>query len=597
MSEIRRLLPYIRPHLLLLALSLILLVGSGILDALIITLLGPIFNQMSPAAGQIAADKFDFLQSWLSLHGDDRFLRIAAFLVLFSLLKGFFLYAAEYMMSFTGQKVVAGLRKDLNRHLLSQSMAFFARNPTGKLMARVITDTERLQETVSKTMTDFCRQVILLLLFLCLVFYIDWKLSLLSFLIAPLVLSITVRLGRRIRSVSLRSQENLSDISHTLQESISGQKIVQTFGMESHEESRFNQLVERLVGVNLKVARISALSSPLMEFIGYVAFVPFLLYANFQINRGFTVGAFVVFVAALFRLYEPVRKLSRMHLHFQQASASAQRVFEILDQAPEIRDHPDALPLPPFSGSIDFERVAFSYPGNRQPVLNGIDLRIQKAEIVALVGASGAGKTSLVSLIPRFYDVRRGAVRIDGIDIRNVTLRSLRSQISMVTQETFLFNDSIRNNIAYGRQDCSMTEIEEAAKSAFIHEFVVSLPRGYEEKIGERGHRLSGGQRQRIAIARAVLKKAPILILDEATSSLDAESERLVQMALENLMRNCTTVVIAHRLSTIRLADRIVVMKEGRIVEEGNHETLMRRSGVYQKLYELQFSDPPAVFP
>lgn len=597
MSEIRRLLPYIRPHLLLLALSLILLVGSGILDALIITLLGPIFNQMSPAAGQIAADKFDFLQSWLSLHGDDRFLRIAAFLVLFSLLKGFFLYAAEYMMSFTGQKVVAGLRKDLNRHLLSQSMAFFARNPTGKLMARVITDTERLQETVSKTMTDFCRQVILLLLFLCLVFYIDWKLSLLSFLIAPLVLSITVRLGRRIRSVSLRSQENLSDISHTLQESISGQKIVQTFGMESHEESRFNQLVERLVGVNLKVARISALSSPLMEFIGYVAFVPFLLYANFQINRGFTVGAFVVFVAALFRLYEPVRKLSRMHLHFQQASASAQRVFEILDQAPEIRDHPDALPLPPFSGSIDFERVAFSYPGNRQPVLNGIDLRIQKAEIVALVGASGAGKTSLVSLIPRFYDVRRGAVRIDGIDIRNVTLRSLRSQISMVTQETFLFNDSIRNNIAYGRQDCSMTEIEEAAKSAFIHEFVVSLPRGYEERIGERGHRLSGGQRQRIAIARAVLKKAPILILDEATSSLDTESERLVQMALENLMRNCTTVVIAHRLSTIRLADRIVVMKEGRIVEEGNHETLMRRSGVYQKLYELQFSDPPAVFP
>lgn len=597
MSEIRRLLPYIRPHLLLLALSLILLVGSGILDALIITLLGPIFNQMSPAAGQIAADKFDFLQSWLSLHGDDRFLRIAAFLVLFSLLKGFFLYAAEYMMSFTGQKVVAGLRKDLNRHLLSQSMAFFARNPTGKLMARVITDTERLQETVSKTMTDFCRQVILLLLFLCLVFYIDWKLSLLSFLIAPLVLSITVRLGRRIRSVSLRSQENLSDISHTLQESISGQKIVQTFGMESHEESRFNQLVERLVGVNLKVARISALSSPLMEFIGYVAFVPFLLYANFQINRGFTVGAFVVFVAALFRLYEPVRKLSRMHLHFQQASASAQRVFEILDQAPEIRDHPDALPLPPFSGSIDFERVAFSYPGNRQPVLNGIDLRIQKAEIVALVGASGAGKTSLVSLIPRFYDVRRGAVRIDGIDIRNVTLRSLRSQISMVTQETFLFNDSIRNNIAYGRQDCSMTEIEEAAKSAFIHEFVVSLPRGYEEKIGERGHRLSGGQRQRIAIARAVLKKAPILILDEATSSLDAESERLVQMALENLMRNCTTVVIAHRLSTIRLADRIVVMKEGRIVEEGNHETLIRRSGVYQKLYELQFSDPPAVVP
>jgi subfamily B ATP-binding cassette protein MsbA len=459
-------------------------------------------------------------------------------------------------------------------------------------MARIITDTERMQETVSRTVTDFVRQVFLLLFFLGLLFYTDWKLSLLSFAIAPIVLSITVRLGEKIRRHSWRSQENLSEISHALQETISGQKVVKAFGMEDHERSRFNRLVDRLVNVNLKVVRVGALGSPLIEFIGYLAFVPFLFYANYQVSRGFTVGAFVVFVAALFRLYEPVRKLSRMHLHFQQAAASASRVFELMDTKIEMPELPDAKPLPTLKEDIVFDDVVFAYPGDDSvPVLQNIDLTIHKGDIVALVGSSGAGKTSLVNLLPRFYDVDEGQILIDGQDIRSCTISSLRSQIAIVTQETFLFDETIRSNIAYGREDCSLDEVIEAAEAAFIHDFIKALPEQYETVIGERGQRLSGGQQQRIAIARAILKKAPILILDEATSALDTESEQLIQKALNNLMQHCTTVVIAHRLSTIRLADRIAVLDKGRLVEEGSHETLMQNSGVYRKLYELQFAD------
>jgi subfamily B ATP-binding cassette protein MsbA len=340
---------------------------------------------------------------------------------------------------------------------------------------------------------------------------------------------------------------------------------------------------------------VGALGSPLIEFIGYVAFVPFLFYANYQVERGFSVGAFVVFVAALFRLYEPVRKLSRMHLHFQQASASASRVFELMDTKIEMQQVPNAKPLSILEKAIEFRDVVFAYPGDSSvPVLRDINLTIRKGEIVALVGSSGAGKTSLVNLLPRFYDVDKGQVCIDGLNIRECTLSSLRSQIAIVTQETFLFDETIRKNISYGREDCSLEEVIDAAKAAFIHEYVSSLPEGYETIIGERGQRLSGGQQQRIAIARAILKNAPILILDEATSALDTESERLIQKALHNLMQHCTTVVIAHRLSTVRMADRIAVLEKGRLVEEGSHEDLMERSGVYRKLYELQFADIPS---
>jgi subfamily B ATP-binding cassette protein MsbA len=593
MSIAKRLFPFVRPYLPLLVLAVVLLVGSGFLEALIIMMLAPIFNHLTPTAAA-GDDKFQFLQQMLGLEGEGYAIRVALYLVLFSLVKGVFLYIAEYSMSRSGQCVVATLRRRLFSHLMDQSLAFYSRNPTGKLMARIVTDTERLQETVSRTVTDFVRQIFLLLFFLGVVFYTDWKLSLLSFAIAPIVLSITVRLGEKIRRHSWRSQENLSEISHSLQESISGQKVVKAFGMEDHERSRFNRLVDRLVKVNLRVVRVGALGSPLIEFIGYLAFVPFLFYANYQVSRGFSVGAFVVFVAALFRLYEPVRKLSRMHLHFQQAAASASRVFELMDTRIEMPEATDARVLSPLEKRIEFKEVVFAYPGDSSvPVLRDINLTINKGDIVALVGSSGAGKTSLVNLLPRFYDVDEGQISIDGQDIRTCTISSLRSQIAIVTQETFLFDDTIRRNISYGREDCSLEEVKEAAQAAYIHDYVESLPDQYETIIGERGQRLSGGQQQRIAIARAVLKKAPILILDEATSALDTESERLIQKAFHNLMQYCTTVVIAHRLSTVRMADRIVVLSEGRIVEEGSHEQLMERSGVYQKLYELQFVDVP----
>ncbi|MFQ5739282.1 MAG: ABC transporter ATP-binding protein [Acidobacteriota bacterium] len=598
MGDFRKLFPYIRSHLHLLAAALLLLSFSSILEALVVMLLGPIFNQLSATAGVVQpGDKFEFLQRLLGL-GSDSLGRIALLLVAFAVMKGVCLYLAEYAMSYSGQQVVASLRKQLSRHLLDQSVAFFSSHPTGKLMARVITDTERLQQTVSKTLADFTRQVLLLFVFLALVFYTDWKLALLSFLVFPVVLFTTVRLGRRMRQVSWRSQENLAEISSKLQETITGQKIVKAFGMETYEQERFNASTDRLVEANLKAARIGALGPPLIEVIGYISFVPFLLYADFQMNSGFTVGAFVVFIAALFRLYEPIRKLSRMHLFFQQAFASAGRVFELLESRVEIRDAPEAVEMGPLLHRIRFQNVHFAYGPSQFPaVLEGVNLSMERGEIVALVGPSGAGKSTLAGLLLRLYDVSSGSILVDGRDIRQVTQASLRRQIAIVTQETLLFNDTARNNIAYGRADCSQEEIESAARAAFCHDFISCLPHGYQTMIGERGQRLSGGQRQRIAIARALLKRASILVLDEATSALDTESERLVQEALGNLMRRCTTLVIAHRLSTVRMAHRIVVMEGGRIVEIGDHNSLMRRSGLYRRLHDLQFADAQLVQP
>ncbi len=594
MSQARNLFPFTRPYLPLLAAAVLLLTFCGLLEALIVTLLEPVFNLWSSgsAAGSgPAGARFGFLQNWLGLEEDGALVRIALFLVLFSFLKGVFLYLADNWMAYCGHSVVASLRKRLYQRLLDHSLAFYARHPTGQLMARVISDTERLQDAVSKKLADFVRQSVLLVAFLGLVFYIDWKLSLVTFLLAPVVLGITTLLGRKVRRLAWLSQQKISDLSQTLQETITGQRIVKAFGMQRYEEERFRETADQLVRVEMKSVRYTALSSPLMEFLGYLLFAPFLLYVSHQIGQGVSVGAFVSFIVALFKLYDPIRKLSQMHLHFQQASASSNRIFELLQTPFDLLDRPGARPLPPFGDEIRFERVSFAYPGQERPVLRGIDLRIGRGEIVALVGASGAGKSTLASLVPRFYDVTEGRLLIDGRDVRDVTQESLRAQIAIVSQDTFLFNDTLRNNIAYGRQDCSMEEVEGAARAAYIDDFIGTLPRGYDTVVGERGQRLSGGQRQRIAIARAILKRAPILILDEATSALDSASEQLVQKALENLMRDCTTVVIAHRLSTVRMAHRIVVLDEGRIVETGDHEQLIARAGVYQYLYRMQHPD------
>ncbi len=600
MGEIRNLFPFTRPYLPLLALALVLLTISGALEALIVLLLEPVINLWS-GAGTTRISQFDFLRnlldflpSLLGLDQGNELVGIALLLVLFSLIKGLSLYLSEYLMVYSGQKVVAQLRKTLFAGLLDHSLSFYTRHSTGHLMARIVSDTERLQEAVSKQLADGFRQLILLVTFLTVVFVIDWKLSLFSLAVLPVVLWLTVKMGKRVHRLTWDGQQRVADLSHSLQEAIAGQRIVKAFGMESYERERFRGLADRLVSINLKNTRVTALSSPLMEFIGYLVFAPFLLYINWQIASGVSLGAFVAFVVALFKLYEPLRKLSRMHLHFQQAFACASRIFELLHLPPEIQDRPGAADLAPFRRELRFQDVNFSF-GEDVPVLTSINLTIRRGEIVAVVGKSGAGKSTLASLILRFYDVTEGRVTIDGSDLREVTQASVRRQIALVSQDTFLFNDTVRNNIAYGRKNCGFDRILEASRAANCHDFVEGFPQGYDTVIGERGHRLSGGQRQRIAIARAVLKGAPILILDEATSALDGASEKLVQEALNRLMSHCTTLVIAHRLSTVRRADRIIVLDGGRIVEKGVHAKLMARAGIYRQLYQLQDLRPTEV--
>ncbi|MDE2924950.1 MAG: ABC transporter ATP-binding protein [Acidobacteriota bacterium] len=594
MPDLRKLIPYILPTAHWLFLGFVLLFVSGGLDGLITVLLKPIFDQLAPEAGTAGAvqTKFDFLQEHLGV-GAGSLRQIAFLLVGLSLLKAFLLYFAEYLMSYSGQNVVALLRNRLYGRLLHQSAAFFSDQPTGQLMSRVLNDTERVLEAASKSLTDFLRQVFLLLFFLGLIVYINWVLSVLALLMAPVVLGLAARLGRKMKGVSHESQENLARLSQLLQETLAGQKIVQAFGMENYEKKRFRRSIGDLVHANLKGARLSALASPMVEFLGYASFVPFLFYANRQVQEGLGIGILVVFLAALFRLYEPVRKLSRMHLNFQQAFAASSRIFDLLGSQIGVKDVPAAVEIAPFSRSVAFENVSFRYRQGDVSVLRRINLNLARGEILALAGTSGAGKSTLASLLPRFHDPSAGRISIDGTDIRTVSLHSLRRQIALVPQETFLFDDTIRNNIAYGLPGCGDAQVRRAARMAFIHEFIETLPAGYETRIGERGTRLSGGQRQRVAIARALLKDAPILILDEATSALDAESERLVQEALLNLLRERTAVVIAHRLSTVLLADRIALMEEGRIVDVGGHETLLERSASYRRLHRLQ-SEPQA---
>ncbi|HEV8132408.1 MAG TPA: ABC transporter transmembrane domain-containing protein [Acidobacteriota bacterium] len=598
MKDFKKLFPYIRPNLALLAFALVMLLLSGAMEALTTAMLAPIFNQLRAESAKAGPDKFAFLLKWLGLGSDDSnlLLKIAALVVIFSFLKGIFLFVAEYLMGYSGQKVVMQLRNLLYSHLLNQSIGFFSRNSTGKLMARVITDVERIQETVSKTLTDFFRQGTLLGFFLALVIYTDPKLAGIAFLLAPVILWLTAAFGKKMRKISWSSQEKIAAISNFLQETITGIRVVKAFGMENFENRKFQSATRDLMRTNMRSTAVSALNSPLMEFIGYVAFVPFLIYAHYKIHdpqHPVNLGEFIVFLTALFRLYDPMRRLSKMHLHFQQALASSSRIFEVLETHFEVRDKPNAQLLEPLRHTIEFHDVGFHYGDSDrpQPILTNIRLKIKTGELVALVGSSGAGKSTLVNLIPRFYDVTSGNITFDGVDIRDVTVESLRGQISIVTQETFLFNDTVRNNIAYGNSLVSQATIEQAAEAALIHDFIQQLPLGYDSIIGERGQRLSGGQRQRIAIARAILKDAPVLILDEATSSLDTESEKLVQMALQNLMMGRTTVVIAHRLSTVRRANRILVMEHGRIVEEGKHGDLILRNGQYNKFYRLQFHD------
>ena len=513
-----------------------------------------------------------------------------ALIIGYYILKGLGSYFSNYLMTDIGQRVVRDIRNGLQRHILGQSAGFFARRTTGQLMSRVTNDVGQVQHAVSQTLGDLLQESLALVGYAGLLFYWDAGLALVCITGAPLIVYPLAQIGRRLRRMTRRSQEALEHLSHVSAEAFTGHRIVKAFGAEAREAVKFDAASERLYRTNMRVTRIVSILPPIMELLGGLAIAVALWYGSREIAAGrLTSGEFTSFIAALLLMYGPVKKLSRVNASLQQAIAAAERIFELLDSHTEVREAPDAKPLPPFRRTVEFRDVVFAYDDAPRPILRDVTLTVHAGQMVAVVGRSGAGKTTLVNLLPRFYDVTGGAIRVDGIDIRDVTLASLRAQIGIVTQETVLFDDTIAQNIAYGAPHATTDQIEAAARAANAHDFILALPEGYRTTIGERGQRLSGGQRQRLAIARAILKDSPILILDEATSALDSESELLVQRALANLMRNRTSVVIAHRLSTIRRADAIVVMERGRVVEIGRHEELLARpNGVYTRLHEMQ---------
>ncbi|MCX5807708.1 MAG: lipid A export permease/ATP-binding protein MsbA [Proteobacteria bacterium] len=515
-------------------------------------------------------------------------LRIIPFAVIIMYLcKGVFDYFQAYLMGYVGQKVITDIRNQVFNALQKQPLSYFDKTPTGTIISRIINDVTLVQSTVSDAFTAILKDSFTIIGLIFVVFYRDWKLAIIAFFVLPFAIYPIITFGRRLRKVSTKTQKEMAKLTNFLHETITGQRIVKAFCMEEYENKRFDEENNTLFRIILKRYKIRALSSPIMETLGGIAIGIIIWYGGNEVISGrSTPGNFFSFTAALLMLYEPIKRLNRENHNIQQGLAAAVRVFEVIDRKPEIEEKVNAVDLDKVQGIIEFKDVFFKYEDKM--VLKNINLKINKNEVLAIVGESGVGKTTLVNLIPRFYDVTKGCIEVDGIDIRDATLNSLRWNIALVTQDVILFNDTIKNNISYGDEQ-HLDRIEEVASMAYSQDFIAKLPKQYDTSVGERGTRLSGGQKQRIAIARALYKNTPILILDEATSSLDTASEVEVQKALENLIKGRTTIVIAHRLSTVIHADRIIVLEGGTIVQSGTHDELLSSDGPYKKLYELQF--------
>jgi len=605
MKLLLRLLAYIRPYTLQALASIVLMAAVGLLDAFRILLVKPIFDQvLKPSETnrhlQLVSFNFQGIHHQLNLeqlvprHFHNAWTMVAFALVASTIIKSLCDYLGTYLSNFTGYGMITDMRNDLYESILRRSVSFFQKHSTGTILSTLINDVEKVQFAMSTVMSDFLQQFFTFLFLIAVVILYGGKLAWVLLLFVPFIISSAKRIGRRVRKTTRTGQDKLAEIQNILHETVTGNRIVKAFNMELWEMSRFREAALRLFRANLRSVSAQAISSPLMDAIGAIAVAMLLLLGRIRIQQNaMTEGAYVAFIFAVFKLYDPVRKFALYYNSFQQAFGASSSIFAFMDAVDDVREKPHPFHLKAFRETFSFRDVGFSYDDEegRKRVLDDINLTVERGEVIALVGPSGAGKTTLVNLIPRFFDATTGTISIDGHDLRDISLHSLRSQIAKVTQETILFNDTVRNNIAYGQPDVPRHRILEAASAALAHDFILQMPEGYDTIIGEKGFRLSGGERQRLAIARALLKDAPILILDEATSALDAESESLVQAALANLMQHRTVFVIAHRLSTVRRASRIAVLEEGRITAIGTYEELLQNSPTFQRLHQLQFFD------
>ena len=572
MELFKRILKLAKPHISKFILAMLCMLAVGVTVSALAFL-------VKPALDEIFLNKNASLLKWIPM-----------VIILIYIIKGTCSYGQTILMSFIGLRVVTNLRNELYDHIQRQSLSFFTKSPTGILMSRITNDVNLIQGAVSEAVTSIMKDSFTLVGLVFVIFYRDWKMACIAAVVFPLTIYPIAKFGERMRRIATGTQVTMGSLTSLLQETISGTRIVKAFGMEDYEGRRFSKENENLFRLSMKAVSIRAMSSPFMEFLGGLGIAAIIFYGGYQVIQGVsTPGTFFSFLTALIMLYEPVKRLTNVNNTIQQGISAAVRVFAIMDMKPEIKNRENAVELPRISKEIEIRNMTFTY--GDEPVLTNINLNIKSGEVVAFVGMSGGGKTTLVNLIPRFYDVTEGEILIDGHDIRDVTMESLRGQIGIVTQQTILFNDTVKNNIAYGDIKTSEQDIINAAKAANAYPFIKNLPEGFDTVIGEQGARLSGGERQRISIARALLKDSPILILDEATSSLDTESEIEVQEALENLMKGRTTLVIAHRLSTINNADRIIVLVDGKIVEKGTHDYLLAQKGEYFKLYNMQFRE------